>query len=66
VENLNRSETVVRDYKPHDIRIGRFPILPNGTHTNKSAVRSNRFLQYQASRIQAALSEGRVEKAVLI
>lgn len=66
MENHNRQETVVVDNKPYDVRISRFPIHPNSTHTNKSAVNSNRFLQYQASRIQAALSEGKVEKAVLI
>jgi hypothetical protein len=66
MENLNKKGTVVDDYKPYDVRIGRFPILPNSTHVNRSAVNSNRFLQYQASRIQAALSEGKVERAVLI
>jgi len=66
MENHNKQDTVVVDYKPYDVRISRFPIHPNSTHTNKSAVNSNRFLQYQASRIQAALSEGKVEKAVLI
>jgi hypothetical protein len=66
MENHNRKDTVVVDYKPYDVRIGRFPMLPNSTHTNKSAVNSNRFLKYQASRIRAALSEGKTEKAVLI
>jgi hypothetical protein len=66
VENHNRTETAVVDNKPYDVRIGRFPMLPNSTHTNKSAVNSNRFLKYQASRIRAALSEGKTEKAVLI
>jgi hypothetical protein len=66
MENHNKQETVVVDNKPYDVRISRFPIHPNSTHTNKSAVNSNRYLQHQASRIQAALSEGKVEKAVLI
>jgi len=66
MENHNKNDTVVVDNKPYDVRIGRFPILPNSTHTNKSTVNSNRFLKFQASRIQAALSEGKTEKAVLL
>jgi hypothetical protein len=66
MENLNKKETVVNDNNPWDIRIGRFPIFRNENHSNKSALRSNRYLNHQCSRIKDALTAGKVEKAVLI
>jgi len=62
----HKKETVFVDYKPSDIRIGRFPIFRSNNHDSKSTSRSNRYLQYQKSRIANALMKGEVERAVLI
>jgi hypothetical protein len=66
MENHNKLETVVVDNKPSSVRIGRFPMFCDKGHSNKSTLRSNRYLSYQKSRIANALTCGKVEKAVLI
>lgn len=65
MENHTEKTTVV-DNKPYDVCIGRFPMFRSEDLVNKSVSRSNRYLQYQKSRIKRALEQGEVEKAVLI
>jgi hypothetical protein len=66
MENHDKLETVAVDYKPSSVRIGRFPMFCDKDHSNKATLRSNRYLNYQRSRIMNALTCGKVEKAVLI
>jgi len=65
MENHTEKTTVV-DNKPFDVCIGRFPMFRSDNLVNKSVARSNRYLEYQKSRIKNALMAGEVEKAVLI
>jgi len=66
MENHKEKETVFVDYKPSDIRVGRFPTYRSNNHDSKSTSRSNRYLQYQKTRIADALNKGEIERAVLI
>ena len=66
MENHNKIETVVVDHKPSSVNIGRFPVFADKSRSNKATLRSNRYLSHQKKRIETALTEGKVEKAVLI
>lgn len=66
MENHDKIETVVVDYTPSSVNIGRFPMFADKGHSNKAALRSNRYLSYQKKRIMNALTCGKVEQAVLI